>query len=484
VNARERWQALQAELSAARAALGRADRTEALAHVDRALAIDPQFLAAISLRERILNPLAAAPLPPRASSDRPAFLAESASNADAPAAEAPRPLVSTEGYAKFEARAKRRRVDRRIEAARAAIARRKVKEAASALDEVIELDPNVPELAPLTAAFEELRRSTAHPHRGPWVMAAAVFVAMVLGASWLQESRVLQSRQVGATAKVIAVPAAPTPLEAAPLPIEQAAPTTGADVPQTDLSEAPLPVAEREPEPETVPPVSAPRRADAPERIAERAASARPPESTTQARSSPTPLSNPPQPQPSRPVVSAPLQPLPDEVPVAPPPTTSTARVVAPAARAPEPIVAPAPAPPVDVARPAVLSENTPHTVSSASSIVPTMTNQDELLVKQALQRYRVAYEGLDAQSARSVWPAVNEAALARAFDGLESQRLTFDACNVQVSGDHATATCRGSARYVPKVGSREPRVEPRVWSFALRKMGAEWKIDNARAER
>ena len=90
----------------------------------------------------------------------------------------------------------------------------------------------------------------------------------------------------------------------------------------------------------------------------------------------------------------------------------------------------------------------------------------------------------LDAQSARAVWPAVNEAALARAFDGLESQSLTFDACDVRQYGESATVTCHGSARYVPKVGSREPRVEPRVWNFTLRKSGADWKIDSARAER
>jgi hypothetical protein len=104
--------------------------------------------------------------------------------------------------------------------------------------------------------------------------------------------------------------------------------------------------------------------------------------------------------------------------------------------------------------------------------------------VQQALQRYRTAYDGLDARSARDVWPAVNEAALARAFDGLESQRLTFDACTVDVRGDSAFATCRGTARYVPKVGRREARVEPRVWSFTLHKTDSDWKIDTARAEK
>jgi hypothetical protein len=108
----------------------------------------------------------------------------------------------------------------------------------------------------------------------------------------------------------------------------------------------------------------------------------------------------------------------------------------------------------------------------------------DEALVRQALQRYRTAYEALDAPSAQAVWPAVNEAALARAFQGLESQRLSFDACTVQVGSDRAAATCHGTARYVPKVGNRDVHTEPRTWTFALSKTGPEWKIDAARAER
>src|SRR4029078_6600937 len=61
---------------------------------------------------------------------------------------------------------------------------------------------------------------------------------------------------------------------------------------------------------------------------------------------------------------------------------------------------------------------------------------------------------------------------------------LTLCGWNVRLRGEAATATCHGSARYVPKVGSRDPRTEPRVWNFSLRKNGGEWKIDNARVER
>jgi hypothetical protein len=104
-------------------------------------------------------------------------------------------------------------------------------------------------------------------------------------------------------------------------------------------------------------------------------------------------------------------------------------------------------------------------------------------LVRQALQKFRAAYSGLDARMAQSVWPTVDEPALMRAFRGLESQELRFTDCRVDVRGLTAAATCHGSAVYVPKVGNREPRVESRVWNFGLRKGWEGWRIETARAE-
>lgn len=113
-----------------------------------------------------------------------------------------------------------------------------------------------------------------------------------------------------------------------------------------------------------------------------------------------------------------------------------------------------------------------------------SLDKRDDDLVREALQQYRLAYDQLDVRSAQAVWPSVDSAALQRAFDGLESQRLTFDDCQVQVRGASGEVVCRGSARYVPKIGSREPRVEPRIWRFGMRKSGNSWQIATARAER
>jgi hypothetical protein len=98
--------------------------------------------------------------------------------------------------------------------------------------------------------------------------------------------------------------------------------------------------------------------------------------------------------------------------------------------------------------------------------------------IQNTLARYRQAFNPLNASAAREVWPTVNERSLSRAFDRLEEQQMSFDDCDIQVSEtDRAEAVCSGSARYVPRVGSRTPRVDQREWHFNLVKQRDEWLI-------
>jgi hypothetical protein len=107
---------------------------------------------------------------------------------------------------------------------------------------------------------------------------------------------------------------------------------------------------------------------------------------------------------------------------------------------------------------------------------VPT----DEQLVSATLQRYAMAYQQLDAGAAQKVWPRVDQRALARAFETLESQQVNFDRCRVRVQGRTATADCAGSVTYVPKVGRKDPRTVERRWDFALQKRTGAWHITRA----
>ena len=466
MNGRATFQALQAHLAAAHAAAERGDRAAALARVDAALAIDPQFLAAQSLRASLL-----ADEPNPASAPR-------AVQAQAPTEVAGAPTfvpreVSPESYRKFQERAKRRRLDTCVEAAHQALRRRRLDDATAALTELSQLDPTLPELTALTREFDALRRrGSASSHRGPWIAAGAAFAATVLGATYLQDSSTLTSRPlVGSGVTLSGTPGA------APLVDVAAVGTAGPGETIEGLALPPEKVIE-------------PRRSSALQTPPANVSPPTPAPQAVAARRAPEPASPPVERvQPTRP----PMLPRPASQSLPAAPSAATAAPPPAANPGPPPTAQPAPAPDAAPATPAAAPALTPTLVASPTTVVaaPTPTvvrgapNVDEsVLVSRTLQRYRAAYQDLDARSAQAVWPAVNETALARAFNGLESQTLTFDDCDVRVSGEAAWATCRGSARYVPKVGSRDPRTESRTWTFTLKKAGEDWKIDTARADR
>ena len=125
-------------------------------------------------------------------------------------------------------------------------------------------------------------------------------------------------------------------------------------------------------------------------------------------------------------------------------------------------------------------------TLPASNTVVPTAAavapRSDNTRVAQVLNQYARAYGRLDPGAARAVWPTVDERALARAFASLESQEVSFDNCDIDVKGATASASCRGTASYVGKVGSRQARTEARQWIFELKLHGDDWKIEKAQA--
>ncbi len=449
---RERWQALQSHLAASRQALIAGDTRRALEEANAALALDPDFTAARALRDRIdaiahdqafARPsVIHSPVPAQAGSAEPSPVR--------PAAAPPRPIVSTEGYARFEERAKRRRIERRTEAARQALASGKLREAQDAVAEIRALDPAHPDGVSLAQHIADARRfGRARLRRriASRSVAVAAFATVLLAASLVGEPGRLLSHPISVLTALI--PTTEPPLLRADMTVEQ---VSLEPVP-------PVPVApEREREEVTPPP---PRPAPFASRAVATAGFNSIPSGIT-----PQPLMLPP---PSTPAANTP--------PVV---TASTTQPTVP-----EPEAAPALVATTTPPGPAPFS---PPVTTVSRTTEPIANNPpkpaDDALVRRTLLEYKNAYDALDAHSAQEVWPVVNARALARAFDGLESQRLIFDACDVQVSGDAATAKCRGSARYVAKVGSRDPRTEPRVWNFTLKRRGADWKIESARSDR
>jgi hypothetical protein len=139
------------------------------------------------------------------------------------------------------------------------------------------------------------------------------------------------------------------------------------------------------------------------------------------------------------------------------------------AASTPPPAAPPAPSPtPV-----AAAAANPPAAAVAARVVVPRAA------VESVLGRYASAFSSLDAQSAKAVWPTVNQRNLERAFESLEQQNFDLGACDITVLPPRALALCDGSARYTPKVGSRKERTEARRWTFRLSQDGQDWSIQS-----
>ena len=96
--------------------------------------------------------------------------------------------------------------------------------------------------------------------------------------------------------------------------------------------------------------------------------------------------------------------------------------------------------------------------------------------VRAALALYEAAFSSLSVDGVRAVWPAVDARSLSRAFNGLESQRLSLGQCSVTVDAATAHADCRGQATWTPKIGG-DTRGANRNWQFELRNVGEAWQI-------
>jgi hypothetical protein len=99
--------------------------------------------------------------------------------------------------------------------------------------------------------------------------------------------------------------------------------------------------------------------------------------------------------------------------------------------------------------------------------------------VDEVLESYRRSYNTLDAASVAAVWPGADATALAQAFSTLRYQNLSFERCDVRLTGaDRALASCEGSISAVSKVGDTAA-VQRRggSWTIALQRVADRWLI-------
>ena len=194
--------------------------------------------------------------------------------------------------------------------------------------------------------------------------------------------------------------------------------------------------------------------------------------------SAPEPVSA-PEPAPARPAV---LSTAAASAPA--PPAASVPERALDAGNATARLEPPPPLPSSSTAAPAASAAYVAPSSPLSQPAAPPAEPGGEAAVRDVLQRYVAAYNRLDATAARAVWPAVDQGALQRAFAQLDSQTLRFENCDISVEDAGGTATCNGQARWVPRVGGRDAKREPRTWRFELARNGEEWIITRAEARR
>jgi hypothetical protein len=138
----------------------------------------------------------------------------------------------------------------------------------------------------------------------------------------------------------------------------------------------------------------------------------------------------------------------------------------------------------VDSALPAAAGESVVPAPAAALDLADrgVESPDDTARIRAMLDEYRRAYERLDALSAAALWPGVDTRALVRAFGTLSRQSISFDRCDIQVTGSQATAQCDGAIEYVRRVGEAAPQSRGMSWSFELQQTAGRWRIVNVSA--
>ena len=375
--------------------------------------------------------------------------------------------TSTQQWQSFETKMRHRRAERCLANAEAALEAGLERDARAALAEAKALKPESPEFEQLRESIRQRRavreaaaaRSRSVRHWG-YATAALLIAAVGAGGLWLSVTGP-EPLDVSAAPTITVAPPPPQPAGTS-----MTSETSTAEVAaQSPLpAEGPEPVFLASPIPSLAPPTPSEETKNDPvqspvvtsgrvDRLAE----------TPAARILPPPAA---------PVPAEPLPPVRD-VEVA---------LMSPRPSAMDAIGARAPAQPVSIDR---LAGNLPSAalpVPAAPARAPEpVAESEEPKVRAVLARFESAYSGLDAQAAQAVWPDVDTRSLARAFQSLESQRVSLGRCSISLNGPSAHAECFGSTTWTPKVGGGA-RTEARRWQFELAGVNGAWRIVRAQA--
>jgi hypothetical protein len=109
--------------------------------------------------------------------------------------------------------------------------------------------------------------------------------------------------------------------------------------------------------------------------------------------------------------------------------------------------------------------------------VLRAQTTTAETGVRDALQRYSVALESLDANAVKKVQPSIPADNLAKAFKDMRELKVKIDDVRVlSLDGSTARVSCRVTQTLTPKAGARQTTAVTRV--MRLRRATDAWVID------
>ena len=365
--------------------------------------------------------------------------------------------TSTQEWQSFEIRMRRRRAERCLLRAEVALDAGFENDARAALDEARRLDWQSPDFDSLKARIDQRRAAEAAQRNGRrrvTYFAAAVLALAAAGSAFFVSDQSGQADAPLATAA--ANVAAPPTVTVAPVPISE--PSS----PEADAAPAPP-----EPQPAAVAtPEQSPRDigTNRPERTSTAPADMKAGFTLLGPAVRQAAADVPELPQIAVPTTSLPVQ---QSVP-------DTTGMIGRSS------IGSVTLPPVAETRVPDLPPAPPVTPPPAPRAEPPPA-PDDSGVRAALAQYESAYSSLNAAAAHAVYPGVDEQSLERAFESLESQRVSLGSCSISMSGARAQATCQGRSTWTPKVGSGT-QSSARTWRFDLTNAGGTWKITRADA--
>ncbi len=143
-------------------------------------------------------------------------------------------------------------------------------------------------------------------------------------------------------------------------------------------------------------------------------------------------------------------------------------------------------APSIEMRTPGLPAPIMPDEAPAAATIALAVLDAealDKAAIDRVLGTYQQSYSALDAGMVSTIWRGLDTRGLQRAFDGLDSQRMSFDQCEVTVEDNKASAFCTGVLDYVRKVGQTNTLQKRLSWHFDLERTDDDrWLISKVNA--